>query len=84
MDSMTEIRNRCGECGEPKVNGLCPTCEGLDVVDLGTANGWSVDPSEYTACRAAKHPLNERKLGNCYYEYTCPVCNISFRVDSSD
>jgi hypothetical protein len=84
MDSMKEIRNHCEECREQKVNGLCPTCEGLDEVDLGTANGWVATPIEYTSCRKANHPLNERKLGNCYYEYTCPICHITFRVDSSD
>ena len=52
--------------------------------DLGIMNGWSEKPKEYVECREAKHRVNETKLGNCYYEYECPVCKIRWRVDSSD
>lgn len=31
-----------------------------------------------------RHEIVERKLGNCYYEYTCTGCKLTYRIDSSD
>ena len=55
-------------------------------------NGWNGPaikgedriPPEYTACRAAKHAVTTQKKGNCWYQYTCPTCGITWDVDSSD
>ena len=47
-------------------------------------------PLEYTACQqafktgGANHPLTVVKKGNCWYQYTCPICGITWDVDSSD
>ncbi len=41
-------------------------------------------PVEYTACRKAGHPLQVVKKGNCWYQYTCPICGITWDEDSSD
>ena len=35
-------------------------------------------------CNEFKHQLKEIKLGNCWYRYICPNCEISYEVDSSD
>lgn len=42
------------------------------------------EPEEYKRCRKLGHTPKERKLSNCYYEYTCEKCGISWRVDSGD
>ena len=55
-------------------------------------NGWDKPgvknpdriPPEYTACCEAQHPLKVAKKGNCWYQYTCPICQITWDVDSSD
>ena len=40
-------------------------------------------PVEYERCRNQGHRPKGRKIGNCAYEYHCPVCNISYKIDSS-
>jgi hypothetical protein len=55
-------------------------------------NGWDMPPvkepdrvpPEYTACSAARHPLTSTKLGNCWYQYECPICGIQYDIESSD
>jgi hypothetical protein len=49
-------------------------------VEMGEDN----PPAEYLACRAAKHPLVEVNRGRCWNQYTCPICGITWDVDSSD
>lgn len=41
-------------------------------------------PLEYTKCVDANHPLVEVNKGRCWTQYTCPICNITWDVDSSD
>jgi hypothetical protein len=42
-------------------------------------------PPEYVRCQhELKHGVNTTRLGNCWHRYTCPVCNITWDVDSSD
>lgn len=50
----------------------------------GYANGWSVTPAPVQACRDLGHVLNEKTVGRCVHEYSCPICGISYLEDSSD
>jgi len=64
--------------------------------DLGYMNGWShtivddcvefPDKQEYNDCMKQKHRLEERDLNGrgTDTEYVCPICQIKWRVDSSD
>lgn len=52
--------------------------------DLGYANGWKETPPEYDKCKKLGHPLKEEGIGRCLAEYSCPICKIKFKVDSSD
>jgi hypothetical protein len=52
--------------------------------NLGFANGWKERPKELEECKAKEHNLNEKNLGRCWNEYHCPICNITFQIDSSD
>lgn len=74
--------------------------ENKEYKDCGCANGWYSPsilvngkwvkehpdrvPAEVVACREAGHGLSSKKLGNCYYEYSCAICKIKYDVDSSD
>ncbi len=52
--------------------------------DLGTMNGWKDDPQEYKDHIAnCSGLLIRERLGNCYNQYTCADCGISYKVDSS-
>lgn len=61
--------------------------------NLGCTNSWNFDPDEYINhikyCnifdgKRLDYPVTRKKLGNCYYEYTCERCKIIWTVDSSD
>jgi hypothetical protein len=58
------------------------------IKNLGCANGWTDEslPIEYEQHVNARHfeLATVKKLGNCWYEYTCPICKIRYNVDSSD
>lgn len=54
------------------------------MTNYGYANGWDSTPEEIKKCRELKHKTVEKKLGNCHYEYTCPICKYLYKVDSSD
>jgi hypothetical protein len=42
-------------------------------------------PIEYVHCQEElHHSLAVGKKGNCWYQYTCPICGITWDVDSSD
>lgn len=60
--------------------------ENDEVKDLGCMNGWHGAPPEYTKCVASSHFVHrtKKRLGNCWYEFTCPICKIKWDVDSSD
>jgi hypothetical protein len=55
-------------------------------------NGWDKPfvqepdrvPQEYTDCAAQKHRIEVVRIGSCWHRHTCPICNITFDVDSSD
>ena len=52
------------------------------IKDLGCMNGWVNEPAEFTECRKIHpHFIEVKKLGNCWYEYTCKVCGIRYTVD---
>lgn len=57
-----------------------------ELKDLGWANGWGEDPAEYAKHKTegAKHPVKTSTEGSCVTRYTCEVCGITWRVDSSD
>ena len=46
----------------------------------------SSEPDEYKQCRALGHKLVELKRSTriCWCIMTCPICNFSYGVDSSD
>ena len=63
-----------------KMAGLEPVFK-----DLGWLNGYNNGlPEEYEKCRAQGHKVSGREVGNCAYEYTCNICNITYSIDSSD
>ena len=41
-------------------------------------------PQEYLHCVSQKRPLVVANKGRCWTQYTCPICGITFDVDSSD
>ena len=55
-------------------------------------NGWDQPgvkeadniPPEYEACVAQGHALITGNKGRCWTQYTCPICEITWDVDSSD
>jgi len=54
---------------------------------IGTLNGfYSNPPAEYTEhlekCKDVRK--YSKNLGNCYKEYYCPLCGVTYRVDSGD
>ena len=55
---------------------------------LGWANVWDYlkkpEPEEFKNCNAANHRLERYELGRCLMRYKCPICRISYDVDSSD
>ena len=62
-----------------KMAGLEPV-----IKDLGYLNGYNNGmPVEYEKCQAQGHTMVGRKIGNCTYEYTCNICNITYKIDSS-
>jgi len=55
--------------------------------DLGCQNGWIGEyPPEWVKCCEEKHYkyIVVAKKGNCWHQYTCPICEITWDVDSSD
>lgn len=70
---------------EPMISAL-KAARSKAIEDLGTMNGWKEEPELYQLHEAYCNPHNvyERRLGNCYCEYTCEDCYITWRVDSSD
>lgn len=51
--------------------------------DLGTNSNKLKDP-DFVRCKKLGHKYEGTILGNCYYEYRCPICKIVYRIDSSD
>lgn len=51
----------------------------LPISDLGYANGWTETPPVVEKC---KHKHDRKKIGRCLTEYSCPICNFKFKVDS--
>jgi hypothetical protein len=51
---------------------------------MGAVNGWIKRPTKVVQCEQDGHKVKEERLGDCYYEYTCDICNIKYTVDSSD
>ena len=57
---------------------------GLEKIkNFGYANGWNNTPKEVKCCRDLGHTLEGRKIGNCVHEHYCPICKITWTVDSS-
>jgi hypothetical protein len=52
--------------------------------DLGYANGWEETPKEVKECIVLEHQTTCKTVGRCLREYTCPICNFTYLVDSSD
>lgn len=52
-----------------------------------TGGGFAVLPAweevKYYTWTDCAHQFEHRLLGNCWHEYTCPVCKRSYEVDSS-
>lgn len=89
--------NKCGRSvwalisgsGKRRISMDCK-CElvSREYKDLGCMNGWvlGASPKEYLCCWSLNHikSIIKKKLGNCLYEYTCPICKIKYSADSSD
>jgi len=41
-------------------------------------------PKEYAITKSRKYNMTVTQRGNCYYNYRCTDCGISYNVDSSD
>jgi len=53
--------------------------------NLGYMNGWfDGTPEELKKCRELGHELEKETIGRCLNEYTCDICNIKYKIDSSD
>ena len=61
-----------------------PTWDDMRNKTNGVVEKADTTPPEFTACRAADHNPTTQKKGNCWYQYTCPICGITWDVDSSD
>ena len=55
------------------------------IKDLGLENEWYSTgyPSEYWDCLDAGHTKEKEVLGSCLTQYTCRICGITYKVDSS-
>jgi hypothetical protein len=58
--------------------------------DLGYANSWPCNdegkvkkPEIVDRCEKMDHVIEGETVGNCLVERWCPICNYSFRIDSS-
>ena len=54
------------------------------MTSYGYANGWSVTPAPVQKCRDLHHVEEVKTVGRCVTEYSCPICGISYMIDSSD
>lgn len=54
------------------------------MTDYGYANGWKKVPDKVKKCRELEHALNIIKINRCLNEYTCRICDYTYRVDSGD
>lgn len=58
-----------------------------EMKNLGCMNGWGEKtPEEYKVCCRGNHfkYMEVKILGNCWEQYTCPICKIVYTIDSSD
>ena len=51
--------------------------------NFGYANGWAEKPERIKICEEKKHTLVIENIGRCLTSYHCPICNYSYKVDSS-
>ena len=52
--------------------------------DLGCLNGFMTTPAPIIECDKAGHKKEYEVVGTCLTRYTCPICGITYTVDSSD
>lgn len=50
--------------------------------DLGYANNWDDTPDEVRKCRKKQHVKKTKEVGRCSIEYSCPICEFKYKVDS--
>jgi hypothetical protein len=55
-----------------------------DKTGIAVHNDWHNKKLRVFAWAVCEHEDVGRKLGNCYYEYTCKKCGYKHTVDSSD
>ena len=53
---------------------------GFHMKDFGYLNGYEEIPEEVANC---EHEKQGREIGNCAWEYYCPICKIMYSIDSS-
>jgi len=51
-----------------------------EYTELGYANMWLETPEIVANC---KHQRQEKELGRCKREMSCPICRYKYKVDSS-
>lgn len=58
--------------------------EEVHVNYLGYFNDWMIDPlEEYLKCKEQNHETITTKIKDFTTRHYCPICNISYDVDSS-
>lgn len=72
----------------PKVTTPEVKIEKIDTevfTNLGYCNGWGGElPLVYKACREQKHILNTEHLHRGVEKYSCPICQYTYKADSTD
>jgi hypothetical protein len=53
--------------------------------DFGYANSWPNPPMEVKRCQDLGHQLEEEKDAafSCVHIWSCPICKIQYKIDSS-
>jgi len=54
------------------------------MTNYGYVNGWKETPEQVKKCRELKHKIIEKNIGRCRNQYTCEICQYTYKVDSSD
>ena len=52
--------------------------------NYGYVNSWSKTPEEVARCKKLGHKLVCERTDICVREYSCPICDYKYQVDSSD
>ena len=81
ISSRPDGNSRAGKYAECSMWGI--DMAENNIRDLGMLNGMETT-DEIENCEAARHKTKYEVVGTCLTRYTCPICGITWTVDSSD